>query len=723
MKWKLFVIIPLITLSCFSQEISIRKFDSKELIFSVSFSQTIFSIQDSVVQFKNIKELTTLTNTGLPALPYFTKSIEIPAQGSSNLSINTTKSIRYSGVKVPIAPKKNKRTISNSAKDMDSFVDSNLFYPAIIGELSQPFIMRDIRGQVVRLYPFQYDSLNNVLVFNQDILVRISFDNHLIKNEIENPFENIIDNEINKEHFLKPLNNRQKYLSKSEKGELLIISDINYEKSCQQFIDWKNQKGIKTTLVNTSSIGKQTSEIKNFIQSYYTNNPKLLYVVLVGDYTEIQPYSYGNIDGDEFWSDSYFGQLTADYYPELFVGRITGNQSEIEGYFQKVINYEKNPAPGNWMKLALGLGSNEGASIGDDGEADWQHLRVIRNNLLNEGYEVVYEFYDGSHNQEDEVGNPIATKISETINKGIGLFNYTGHGDTEIMYSGNYSSNFVSKLENYGKYPFVVSVACNNGKFMDGKCLGEQWVSSLNNNVPNGAIGFCGSSILMDWAPPMKTQDEIVRLIGSADSSYHKTTLGGLFWNGQYSMLEKYGTDGNGVVQTWIFFGDPSAEIRTEETSEDNLEVILSTDSLFLFSKINDGNYCISENNKILQTGTLKNGKLNIALKELSYTDKSKVIVTVSKQNWKPSQKTIFENNFMLNAYPNPSNTNLKLKSVENIESISIYTYDGKELTPNIETKNTKLINLSTIEMKNGIYILNCRTASKNYTLKFEVYH
>jgi gingipain R len=281
----------------------------------------------------------------------------------------------------------------------------------------------------------------------------------------------------------------------------------------------------------------------------------------------------------------------------------------------------------------------------------------------------------------------------------------------------------VSKLENYGKYPFVVSVACNNGKFMDGKCLGEQWVSSLNNNVPNGAIGFCGSSILMDWAPPMKTQDEIVRLIGSADSSYHKTTLGGLFWNGQYSMLEKYGTDGNGVVQTWIFFGDPSAEIRTEETSEDNLEVILSTDSLFLFSKINDGNYCISENNKILQTGTLKNGKLNIALKELSYTDKSKVIVTVSKQNWKPSQKTIFENNFMLNAYPNPSNTNLKLKSVENIESISIYTYDGKELTPNIETKNTKLINLSTIEMKNGIYILNCRTASKNYTLKFEVYH
>ena len=201
MKWKLFVIIHLITLFCFSQEISIRKFDSKELIFSVSFSQSIFSIHDSVVQFKNIKEFTTLTNTGLPALPYFTKSIEIPAQGSSNLSINTTKSIRYSGVKVPIAPKKNKRTISISAKDLDSFVDSNLFYPAIIGELSQPFIMRDIRGQVVRLYPFQYDSLNNVLVFNQEILVRISFDNHIIKNDIENPYENKIDNEINNDHF------------------------------------------------------------------------------------------------------------------------------------------------------------------------------------------------------------------------------------------------------------------------------------------------------------------------------------------------------------------------------------------------------------------------------------------------------------------------------------------------------------------------------------------
>src|SRR6185369_13924954 len=44
-----------------------------------------------------------------------------------------------------------------------------------------------------------------------------------------------------------------------------------------------------------------------------------------------------------------------------------------------------------------------------------------------------------------------------------------------------------------------------------------------------------------------------------------KYTLGGLFYNGQYSMLTNYPTTtGKEVMETWILFGDPSVMIRSK---------------------------------------------------------------------------------------------------------------------------------------------------------------
>ena len=45
------------------------------------------------------------------------------------------------------------------------------------------------------------------------------------------------------------------------------------------------------------------------------------------------------------------------------------------------------------MEKAIGLASDEGAGIGDDGETDWQHARNNRTKLMNYGYTEVFEFY------------------------------------------------------------------------------------------------------------------------------------------------------------------------------------------------------------------------------------------------------------------------------------------------------------------------------------------
>ena len=46
--------------------------------------------------------------------------------------------------------------------------------------------------------------------------------------------------------------------------------------------------------------------------------------------------------------------------------------------------------------------------------------------------------------------------------------------------TGNYNSTHINNSSNNGKYPFVISVACNNGTFTTGTCISETWQRASN---------------------------------------------------------------------------------------------------------------------------------------------------------------------------------------------------------------------------------------------------
>ena len=267
------------------------------------------------------------------------------------------------------------------------------------------------------------------------------------------------------------------------------------------------------------------------------------------------------------WSDAKYGLISNsnDWYPDIYVGRFSpSNLTDLNTIVERNLEYETNPDTSDYYLNAIGLGSNEGAGYGDDGEADWQHLRNIRTDLLNYGYQNVFEFYDGSHGGEDANGNPNSTIISNAVNGGISLFNYTGHGDINSCSSGNYSSSHINSATNNGKYPFVVSVACNNGTFTSGTCISEAWQRASSSGSPTGAIAAAGSSILMSWAPPMASQDEIVDILVESYPNNKMHSIGALFYSGQMKMLDDYPNPGKEVVETWVLFGDPATLFRSD---------------------------------------------------------------------------------------------------------------------------------------------------------------
>jgi gingipain R len=682
------------------------------------------------INFKSNFKITT-QKIAEPSLPKFSTSILIPDHG--NVEIEVVYESYKEILDVNVLPSKGnlKRNIDPSTIDYQfgDVYSKNEFYPGNLAEISNPFILRSERGVNVTVFPYQYNPVTKVLRVYENIQIVLHY---LINQEGSNEVEATMKNKSFHNSFF--LNSKTlKYNIIEESGDLLVICPDSLIETMKPFVNWKNQKGIFTKIIGTSITGNSAISIKNYIQGEYNSNPNLLYLLLVGDNAEIPAYIYGNAGGEEVASDTYFGQLAGtDTYPELFVGRFSGNTTQIKNMVDRVLEYEKNPAAGNWMTNAMGIGSSEGAGLGDDNEVDWAHLRNIRNQLTNYGYNQVYEFYDGTRGEQDAAGSPTAAIILPALNSGIGLLNYTGHGDINEMVTGSFTSLNVNNATNNGKYPFVVSVACNNGTFIYGTCLSETWLRASKNGTPTGAIAACGSSILMSWAPPMQTQDEMSAILTESYQNNKKVTLGGLFYNAQMSMMENYpGLDGDEVMETWVFFGDPSVVFRNKITQELVVNHVTQTPqnetSLAVSCSEEQATIAISQNDILLATSIVNEGIANLTLPSLS--SNLPLLVTATKQNFKAYQGNIQvtealpinqETDFEVQAiYPNPSNDFIQI-NITTITKTTVHLTDitGREVQKiDLELGNSsKKIELA--ELASGVYQLMIESENKHQTVK-----
>jgi len=612
------------------------------------------NISGTTYSIYNVSEGTPILEAGAPDLQKVTSSVIIPDEGATALSIKSSSYTEYQNV--AIAPSKGSllRNQSPSAipYHFGSVYQQDQFYPGKLAELTDPYILRDHRGQTIITYPFQYNPVTKVLRIYDEITVGIAEApgngiNNLKKKgneKLTKEFEKIYQNRFVN---YSSVASQKMYTPVSEDGRMLIICHDALANTMAPFVEWKNQKGIPTEMVNTSITGMNESSLNYYIANYYATYSDLVFVLLVGDHAQVNTNDLGMTwAGETKWSDSKYGFLAgSDHYPEIFVGRFsTDNATDLTTMVNRVLEYEKDPAAGDWMSKAVGIASDEGP--GDDGEDDWEHMRNIRTDLMNYNYTEVFEFYDGSHGGEDAAGNPSTNDVALVINDGIGLFNYCGHGDQNSCVTSNYNSNAVNSATNNGKYPFVVSVACNNGTFAMGDCMGEIWMKATNNGSPTGSIACCASTILMAWSEPMAAQDEIVDILVESYTNNIKRTIGGLFYNGEMQMLDDYPTSnssGMEVMETWLLFGDPSTVIRTAVptaiTGSHNSSVNMSATSINVASNTEGALVCITQNNVILGTGIISGGSATVTYNNPSTQDD--LLVTITGYNGIPYQGNV----------------------------------------------------------------------------------
>ena len=315
------------------------------------FNSQKFRINDNFYTQVSLEGEPNFLQVGAPSLPHVNRSIIIKDIGGTQFEILQSEATILEKFKIPASKGNQPRSIDLSlipyAEGM-SYSKSE-FYPGELIQLNDPYILRDFRGQVVQFNPFQYNPVTEELKVYHNLKVKIVFNERDAKNPIYTKSEALkptLDfNHIYENHFLN-YTNSTRYTPISEDGEMLVICYDSFMDAMEPFVEWKNQKGIKTTMVPKSEAGSNYTSIKNYIEDFY-NSHNLAFVLLVGDISQIPAISTGSgwSSGE---SDPWYSYMSGnDSYPEFFVGRFSAeNISHVNTQVERSIEYERDPQTG-----------------------------------------------------------------------------------------------------------------------------------------------------------------------------------------------------------------------------------------------------------------------------------------------------------------------------------------------------------------------------------------
>ncbi len=536
-----------------------------------------YSLSDVVLQGTNYTRIVyegkiVTQRKGFAELPYLNSTVMLDPQKNVDIEV-IPGAYEEISLAYPLVPSRGVIYRSQDPASVPYAVEprslTDAWYPVNLAENTRPFIIRDIRGTSVYVYPFQYNAVRQVLRVYKNITVQlVENDSPSINPLLKEPVKIVREMDaVYNSVFINYASSNRDNLTIGEFGDIHVIVTARDEEAIQPYVQWKREKGFNVSV----EVVPANTTVNNNVQAAYDNNNDILYVLMVGDWADVKSATSGSGRPQDPQVGTVVGD---DDFADIAVGRFSANSpADVTVQVNKVINYEKMPEmAGEWYDDAVGIASAEGAGIGDDGESDIQHETVIYNDKLD----------PFTYNTFTQVFDPGAstTMVSNAVNAGTTVINYTGHGWGDGWGTTGFSSTNVAALTNGNKLPFIISVACNNGDFDLGTCFAESWLRKDGG----GAIMFMGASISQPWAEPMRGQDYFMDiLIGGYDYSAHpgqngistseqRTTFGAIIFNGLTLMCtESGGSSDWETAKTWNMFGDPSVQARTAAPQDINL--------------------------------------------------------------------------------------------------------------------------------------------------------
>ena len=531
-----------------------------DLLVDPGLSQTYVSDQ-YFSQFKNLTKFTRSTEKGFPEV--LSKQVALLVDPDADYSVQIVESVPTTfNLTFPYLVGRGTITRNQNPEDVRHVIAPRSRglkkHPAKQIDLEEKFFIRNVSGFNFRFNVTEFDTeLNTAKVFKH-LKFEITPKPNSTRTSTAAQRDRSVARELHKslpQMFLNYDNNAiaSTYTTRGSPGDILVIYTARDASAIQPYIQHKQSKGFSVRSIQVAT----GTNVKSVIQNAYNQNPNIFYVQLVGDWADIKSDigTYQNAP-----MDPMLGRVSGnDNYPDLAIGRFSANSaSDVSTQVNKTIAYEQNPGL-PFRKIGLGIGSEEGAGIGDDGEIDYAHIDIIKRNklLAKQQYSSVGAVYGAGGN---------ASQISSFVNSGAHVINYCGHGNETSWGTPWFLSDDVNNLANANRLPVIFSVACLNGAFHTGTSFSETWLRKSNG----GAVATLMATINQPWQPPMRGQDYFNDLLtggysysagpgNGTNTTEGKTRLGDIVVTG-FSLMyaESSASDDLDTISTWTLFGDSS---------------------------------------------------------------------------------------------------------------------------------------------------------------------
>jgi hypothetical protein len=409
--------------------------------------------------------------------------------------------------------------------------------------------------------------------------------------------------------------------------QMLIVTHPLFREWADSVADFHRLKDNMSVLVVTSdavynefsSGAPDVSAIRDFAKMVYdrstSNQDRLKYLLLFGDgsYNNLS-HAKGNSNyvptyqsesslnaSTSYVSDDFFGFMGNDeggaenmeaFSLDLGVGRLPAkNTDEARILYHKIKNYNTSHNMADWRNNILFVGDDEDGNIHStqaNGLADWvrnTHPQYVVKKVLLDAYKQVATSTGARYPEVNRI-------ITENIQKGILIYNYTGHGGERGMAAEQIlMREDLTKLSNAGNLPLFVTATCefsrfddltdDEGELIESTSAGES--SLLNEN--GGSIALFSTTRIVYSDRNHYLNTKFYRVVFERDADGHYFKLGDII---------RMTKDSSGIQRNklnFILLGDPALSLALPEftiqtDSLNGFSIKTATDTLKAFSHV-----------------------------------------------------------------------------------------------------------------------------------------
>jgi hypothetical protein len=262
-------------------------------------------------------------------------------------------------------------------------------------------------------------------------------------------------------------------------------------------IQWRTRQGMKATTVTNEEIYSNYSgdsnqeKIRNFIIDAHQTWGTMYF--LIGGEDSTIPFAFRNYLDEDVPSDAYYADYDDDWEYEVYVGRMTAEDSvEVERFINKILEYETNPPsmsfPYDITLLGMDLMIPENPPY-QQFRGQWL-TDSIEHYILPSSMNVtkVYDTDQGNHHDA----------FVAALNAGQNIINHSEHGGYSTLSTGLLNHGWVlheyevPNLTNYHQYSNIFAIGCQTNH-MDGyyDVISEHFILDADST---GAVSWTGNT-------------------------------------------------------------------------------------------------------------------------------------------------------------------------------------------------------------------------------------